>query len=89
MCVHDASRIAIDGSRVTLQIVASLTDDSRGVIYDGKMFIVQDTGWVLAYEQNFYNITKQSFCHDTQQSDTQHNGTQHNGTQHDTQHNDT
>ncbi len=48
------------------------------------MFIVQATGWALAYEQNFYNIKKQSFCHDTQQS-----GTQHNGTQHDTQHNDT
>jgi hypothetical protein len=38
---NDASRIAIDNSRVTLQIVASLTDNSRGVIYDRNMFIVQ------------------------------------------------
>jgi hypothetical protein len=33
MCVNDASRIEIDDSKVTLQIVASLNDDSRGVIY--------------------------------------------------------
>ncbi len=33
MCVNDASRIGIDDSRVTLQIVASLNDDSRVVIY--------------------------------------------------------
>jgi hypothetical protein len=30
--------------RVTLQIVASLTDDSRGVFYDCNMFKVQATG---------------------------------------------
>jgi hypothetical protein len=28
-------------SSVMLQIEASLTDDSRGIIYDGNMFIVQ------------------------------------------------
>ncbi len=44
MNVKDASRIVIDDSRVTLQIVASLTDDSRGVIYDCNMFMVQATG---------------------------------------------
>jgi hypothetical protein len=43
MNVNDASRIVIDDSRVTLQIVASLTDDSRGVFYDCDMFIVQAT----------------------------------------------
>ncbi len=40
MSVNDASRIIIDNTRVTLQIVASLTDDYRGVIYDRNMFIV-------------------------------------------------
>ena len=40
MLVNDASRIVIDGSRGMLQSVASLTDDSRGVIYDYNMFIV-------------------------------------------------
>ncbi len=45
MCVNDASRIVIDGSRGMLQTVASLTDDSTGVIiYDHNMFIVQVTG---------------------------------------------
>ncbi len=43
MSKNDASRITIDNSRVTLQIVASLTDNSRGIIYDGDMFIVQAT----------------------------------------------
>ncbi len=44
MSVNDASRIIIDDSRVKLQIVASLIDDSRGVIYNCNMFIVQATG---------------------------------------------
>jgi hypothetical protein len=43
MIVNDASRIIIYDSRVMLQIVASLSGDSRGVIYDHNMFIVQDT----------------------------------------------
>ncbi len=34
MSVNDASRIIIDDSIVMLQIVASLSDDSRGAIYD-------------------------------------------------------
>jgi hypothetical protein len=34
MSVDGASRIDNDESRVMLQIVASLTDDSRGIIYD-------------------------------------------------------
>ncbi len=32
MSLNDASRIIIDGYRVMLQIVASLTDDSSGII---------------------------------------------------------
>ncbi len=44
MSVNDASMIIIDNYRVALQIVASLTDDSRGSIYDHNMFIVQATG---------------------------------------------
>jgi hypothetical protein len=44
MSENDASRIIIDSSRVMLQIVASLTDDFRGVIYNPNMFIVQ--AWV-------------------------------------------
>ncbi len=41
MSVNDASRIIIDDSRVMLQSLVSLADDSRGVIYDCNMFIVQ------------------------------------------------
>jgi hypothetical protein len=44
MIVNDASRIAMNNSRVTLQIVASLTDNSRGIIYDHNVFIVQAAG---------------------------------------------
>ncbi len=42
LSVNEASRIVIDDSKGMFQIVASLTDDSRGVIHD--MFTVQDTG---------------------------------------------
>jgi hypothetical protein len=38
------SHYAIDDSTVTLQIVASLTDNSRGVIYDQNIFIIYATG---------------------------------------------
>ncbi len=44
MSVNDASRIVINDSKVMLQIVASLTDDSRGIVYDHNMFIVQAKG---------------------------------------------
>jgi hypothetical protein len=50
MSVNDTSRIVIDNTRVMHQIVASLTDDSRGIIYDCNMFIVQATGYVSRYE---------------------------------------
>ncbi len=44
MSLNDASRIVIDNSRMTLHIVVSLTDNSRGIIYYYNMFIVQATG---------------------------------------------
>jgi hypothetical protein len=44
-----------------LQIVASLTDDSRGVIYDGNLFIVQATDLLILsklikYNEDFFPI---------------------------------
>ncbi len=47
MSVNDTSSTAIDDSRVTLQIVASLSEDSRGVIYNCNMFIVQATDLIF------------------------------------------
>jgi len=50
MSVNDTSMSLIEDSRVMLQIVATLTDDSRGVIYNRNMFIVQGSalsGWQL------------------------------------------
>jgi hypothetical protein len=44
MSVNDTSRIVIDNSRVTLQIVASLTDNSAGIIYNCNMSIVHTKG---------------------------------------------
>ncbi len=44
MSVNDTSRIVIGNTRVMLQTVASLNDDSRGIIYNHYMFIVQATG---------------------------------------------
>jgi len=43
MSDSDASRIVIDNSSVMLHIVVSLSDDSRGVIYDCNVLIVQAT----------------------------------------------
>jgi len=37
--VNDTCRVLIDNSRATLQIVASLTDDSKGITYDIGMAI--------------------------------------------------
>ncbi len=42
MILNDNYRIVIGDSRVTLPIMASPTDDSRGIIYNRT--IVQDTG---------------------------------------------
>ncbi len=44
MSVNDPCRIVTDDARVRLQIVASLNDESGGVIYNGNVFIVQATG---------------------------------------------
>jgi hypothetical protein len=49
MGVNDASRIKIDDSRVMLQIVSSLTANSRDVIYDPDMFAVQNTGCEVVF----------------------------------------
>jgi hypothetical protein len=47
---------------VTLQIVASLIDAARGVIYDRHMFIVQATGFIP--QQKFsYFIDPNIFWH--------------------------
>jgi hypothetical protein len=43
MSENDAPRIIIDDSRVMLQIVTSLTDNYRGVIYNCNKFTVQAT----------------------------------------------
>ncbi len=43
MCAKDDSWVIIGESRVTLQIVGSLTDDFRGVIYYFEMFTLLAT----------------------------------------------
>ncbi len=43
MSINGASRIIIDDSRAMLQIVASLTDSSRGVSHNRNIFIVHST----------------------------------------------
>jgi hypothetical protein len=48
MSLNDASRIVNDDSKMMLHIVVSLTDDSKGVIYDHNMFIVKATGATFA-----------------------------------------
>jgi hypothetical protein len=50
MSVNDTSKIIIDDCRVMLQIVASLIDESKGIIYNCNMFIVQATN------VNFVNL---------------------------------
>jgi hypothetical protein len=44
MSVNNVSRILIYNSRAMLQIVASLTDNSRSIIYDCNVFIVKTLG---------------------------------------------
>ncbi len=43
MCENDASRIVLADSRVSLQIVVTFPDNSRGISYDHNMFIVHET----------------------------------------------
>ncbi len=47
MSINDASRIIIDNSRVTLQNLASLTYDSRGVIDNCNVLIEQAIGQIF------------------------------------------
>jgi hypothetical protein len=47
MIENDTSRIIIDDSRVPLQIMASLMEDSRSIIDDRKNFIVEATSWMV------------------------------------------
>jgi hypothetical protein len=50
MIVNNTSRIVIitlEINTILLQIVVSLTDNSRGVIHNHNMFIVQATGYIL------------------------------------------
>jgi hypothetical protein len=56
MSENDASRIIIDDSRVMLQIVESLIDDSRGVIYNCNMFIVKVTAAAGSAEEKSLGI---------------------------------
>jgi hypothetical protein len=51
MGVNDASGIVIDTSGVMLQIVASLTDDSRSTIYN-YMFLVEATN----FDKNYFSV---------------------------------
>ncbi len=61
MSVNDASRIVIDNSRVTLQIVPSLTDDSKGIIYNDNMSTVHKTGRKYENIKYFVKIFTHSF----------------------------
>jgi len=54
MSVSDTSRIIIDDSRVTLQMLASLAGNSIDVIYNSNVFIVQATYLKLS-AGNFVN----------------------------------
>ncbi len=58
MSVNDACRIVIDNSRVMLQIVASLTDESRDIIYDCNMFTAQATSCsiIITYDHNMFTV---------------------------------
>jgi len=61
MSVNDTSMIVIDDCRVSLQIVASSTDDSRGIIYNCNMFMVQVAGNVLLYCSQVLDKTDNNF----------------------------
>ncbi len=59
MSVKDSSIIMIDDSRVMLQIVAPLTVDSRGIIYNRYMFIVHSRQRFTCQQLN-PNVNKNS-----------------------------
>jgi hypothetical protein len=60
MSENDASMIIIDDSRVMLQILASLMDNSGGIIYDRNEFIGQATD--LLKVLNGSEILKREYC---------------------------
>ncbi len=80
MSVNDVSEIVIDDSRVTLQIVASLIVNSRGVVNNHNLFIVQATGVIFTkhlmtnlrsflkerrlHYENVNLICSDHFCHE-------------------------
>jgi hypothetical protein len=47
MRLNDDSRIVIDGTRVTLQILASLTNNYSCIIYNHNMFMGYATGVII------------------------------------------
>ncbi len=51
--------MAIDDSRVMFQIVVSLTDNSRDIIYHYNMFIVQATELKSFYWHNQGTLTEE------------------------------
>jgi len=51
MRVNDASRIVLDDSRLTLQLVATPIDNSWGVIYNRDMFMEQAIGLEMNEEK--------------------------------------
>ncbi len=58
MSKNDASKLIINDTRVMLQKLASLTDYSRGVIYNRNMFIVQATGSINFHDKKLSKV----FC---------------------------
>jgi hypothetical protein len=58
MSVKDASMIVIDDFRVMLQIVASLTDNSRGIIYDPNIPATDQFENCRKLIDNFFNFVQ-------------------------------
>ncbi len=65
MSVNDASKIIIDNSRVMKKIVASLTNNSRGVIYNRNMFIVQAPGYLAFFNLGTIEFQSCGQCYKT------------------------
>jgi hypothetical protein len=63
MSENEASRIVIEDSRVMLQIVATLTDDSRGIIYNCNLLKVQATDQCDSVLKCIIIITVIIWCH--------------------------
>ncbi len=63
MSSNDSLKIVIDNFRVMFQIVAPLTKDSRGIIYNQNMFIAQALGLercFYCYNKNYFNFLQLS-----------------------------